>query len=240
MELCAVGGYSRLEANFESVNKGRISTVCTLNMEVSVDCMVSSSRMLLYDINLMFHLIWILVSFFKGDGEWLCIQIEGVKRLSARLLGQNKIRSGKLIYLCCSYMNTHCSTFNQKYTRNVRHFYACSHLIVLCCCRIHNGYMWSHYWYQVDGQLWRCMWYFRCSIRCTYRMQLCTSWTEFTWCAVWTWPAQISQLLTTSLMRSLWCWLESCFISPYGFSSFSYLTSRSLVERLVMSSNISW
>ena len=69
MELCAVGGYSRLEANFESVNKGRISTVCTLNMEVSVDCMVSSSRMLLYDINLMFHLIWILVSFFKGDGE---------------------------------------------------------------------------------------------------------------------------------------------------------------------------
>lgn len=45
MELCAVGGYPRLEANSASVNNGRISTGCTLSMEVPTDSMVSSSRM---------------------------------------------------------------------------------------------------------------------------------------------------------------------------------------------------
>ena len=56
-------------ANFASVNNGRISTSCTLNLEVPTDSMVSSSRMVLCDINFMCHFMWILVPFFKRDGE---------------------------------------------------------------------------------------------------------------------------------------------------------------------------
>jgi len=69
MELCAVGGHPCFGANSAPVNKGRISTGCILNMEVPTDSMVSSSRMVLCDIKFMCHLMWILVSFFKRDGE---------------------------------------------------------------------------------------------------------------------------------------------------------------------------
>jgi len=93
MELCAVGGYPHLEANSASVNNGRINTGCTLKMEVPTDSILSSSRMILCDINFMCHFIQILESFFKRDLEWLCGQIEGVKLLAAHLLDQNKIRS---------------------------------------------------------------------------------------------------------------------------------------------------
>jgi len=73
MELCAVGGYPLLEANSASVNYGRISTSCTLNMEVLTDSMLSSSRMILCDINFMWYFVWILVSFFLRELESDCV-----------------------------------------------------------------------------------------------------------------------------------------------------------------------
>ena len=49
MEFCTLGGYLHLEANSASVNNTRISTGCTMNMEVPTDSLVSSSRMILCD-----------------------------------------------------------------------------------------------------------------------------------------------------------------------------------------------